>query len=186
VREIPALAPDVILVDLELPDIPGVECMRQLRQALPKVVLLVYSGHDQEEYLFPALQAGAVGYMLKGGPPEELLGGILAAHRGEVPMSSQIARKILAHFQHTAEATDPAKIPPGKPSAVHENQLVEKLTPQERAILDFLAVGRSTKAVSDELGLCVRSVHSRLATILSKLQVPNRTAAVALYSASKE
>ena len=186
VREIPALAPDVILVDLELPDLPGVDCMRQLRSVLPKAVVLVYSGHDQAEYLFPSLQAGADGYLLKGGPPDELLGGILAAYRGEVPMSGQVARKILAHFRHQAEVAEKAKTRAEKPHSPHESALLEDLTIQERDILDLLGAGQSTKALADGLGLSVRSVHSRLAGILVKLHVPNRTAAVALYASSKE
>ena len=185
IAKAPAAKPQVILVDLELGADSGIECIRRLKVRLPRASILVFSRHDEPDWLFPALQAGASGYLLKDAPPGELLDGILAAHRGEVPMSSAIARKVLEYFRQTGgRAVGLGAAPPVSGPAAQTNP-ASSLTRDEEFVLEQLAAGRTSKQVATELGVSLRTGSSRLERIREKLHARTSTQAVAKYLAHR-
>lgn len=162
-RELPAQKPDVILMDINLPGMSGVECVRRLKaQALSPLVLMltVYEDSDQ---IFESLAAGATGYLLKRTPPPELLQAIREVHAGGAPMSSQIARKVVQSFR-TA--------PPAGTGT---------LSPREQEILGWLAQGFLIKEIADRLGISFDTVRTHIRRIYEKLQVHSRSQAVAKF-----
>ena len=181
----PDAEPEVVLVDLELGAESGVECIRQLKVRLPRASILVFSRHDEPDWLFPALQAGASGYLLKDSAPSALLDGILAAHRGEAPMSSAIARKVLAYFrQGGATAVGLGATPrTGRPAA--EPNAASSLRRDEELVLELLAGGRNTNEAAAELGVSLRTVSYRLERIKAKLHARTSAQAVAKYVARR-
>jgi len=163
--ELPRARPDVVLMDINLPGLNGVECVRQLKPALPQVQVVMLTVYEDTEMIFKALTAGATGYLLKQTPPAELLAAIRDVQRGGSPMTSHIARKIVASFQqHTAPA-------PG----------LEHLTPREQEVLDYLAKGFLYKEIAETLSISYDTVHAHIRRIYEKLHVRSRTEAVARH-----
>jgi DNA-binding NarL/FixJ family response regulator len=160
-----ASCPEVVLMDIQLPGMSGIECVGKLKAAHPEVMVLMVTVYDNNERIFEALAAGASGYLLKRDIPTKLmeaLGDLLA---GGSPMSSSIARKVVQHFQ---------KIPPAK----NEDH---NLTPREKQILELLAKGNLYKEIAWDLGIGFETVRSHIDNIYKKLHVRTRTEAVVKF-----
>jgi DNA-binding NarL/FixJ family response regulator len=161
-RQIPVAHPDLILVDLELPGLSGTEFLATCRQRFPKIELLVLTIHDAAEWVFPALAAGASGYVVKGTPPARLLEAIAEVLSGGSFMSGSIARLVLKAF----------RVAPGpKPPPA-------TLSPREQEVLARLAQGLKHAEIATELGISQRTVNTHLYHIYEKLHVHSAAGAV--------
>jgi DNA-binding NarL/FixJ family response regulator len=158
--------PDVVVVDLELPSMCGMELIRHLSPRMPATAFVVLTIHDDPQKVFAALRAGASGYLLKSSKPAEIISGIRQASAGGAPLSQEIARLLIQSFQAPAKTV--RKRMPG-------------LTPRESQILDMLAQGKVPKEVADELGLSYATVRDYLKAVYAKLHVRSRTEAVIKY-----
>jgi DNA-binding NarL/FixJ family response regulator len=160
-RKIPLAAPGVVLMDIQLPDATGVECTAKLKERLPAVQIVILTVYEDSERIFQALRAGACGYLLKRAQPERVLAAIREAHEGGVPMTPEIARKVIGQFRgQTTNATE-----------------VEQLTPRERDVLELVMHGLANKAIAERLGVTVAAVKWHLQHIYEKLHVHSRTEA---------
>jgi DNA-binding NarL/FixJ family response regulator len=164
-QEIPKIKPDVTLMDINLPGINGVECVRRLKPLLPPMQIIMLTVYQNTENIFNALAAGATGYLLKQTPPAELLAAIQNVHAGGSPMSSHIARKIVQSFQQQPSAS-PAE---------------QSLSPREVQVLDLLAKGFLYKEIADTMQVTYATVHTHIRHIYEKLHVRSRTEAVAKH-----
>jgi DNA-binding NarL/FixJ family response regulator len=164
-EELPKAKPEVILMDINLPGINGVECVRRIKPVMPGTQIIMLTVYQNTEHIFNALTAGATGYMLKQTPPAELLAAIRDVHGGGSPMSSHIARKIVQSFQRPAPAAREA----------------DQLSPREAEVLDLLAKGYLYKEIAERTGLTYATVHTHIRHIYEKLQVRSRTEAVAKH-----
>lgn len=160
--ELPRCNPDVVLMDINLPRMDGVECVRQLKKTMPRTQFVMLTVYEDSDRLFASLMAGASGYLLKRVSPAKLLEGIREASEGGAPMTPQIARRVVAHFQQPAP----------KPAAGAE------LTQRENAVLMQLAKGLRYKEVADTLGIGLGTVYTHIRNIYEKLHVHSRTEAV--------
>src|SRR5436309_4340411 len=161
-RSIPTETPDVVLMDINLPGMSGIECVARLKTRLPKLQVLMLTTYEESDLIFDSLRSGASGYLLKNMPPAELIQAVEQVHAGGAPMSMQIARKVVAHFQQIK-----------RPSSE-----VEKLTKREQEILALLAKGYLYKEIADQLGISISTVSAHLHTIYEKLHVQSRAQAV--------
>jgi DNA-binding NarL/FixJ family response regulator len=161
-RLIPESAPDVVLMDIQLPRMNGIACTASLREKLPSVPVMMLTVYEDTDAIFDALKAGAKGYLLKRSDPTTLLESIRELHQGGAPMTSQIARKVINSFHHVK--------PPEHPQ--------DKLTDREQEILDLLAAGHATREVANKLSLSYKTVRWHLRHIYDKLHVHTRTEAV--------
>ena len=164
-RELPALMPEVLLMDINLPGMSGVECVRKLGHLLPGTHILMLTVHDDADSIFDALSAGASGYLLKPVRAAELLAAIRDVHAGGAPMSSNIARKVVQSFNKTAPRDDGS----------------QNLWPREREVLELLAKGFIYKEIADQLGIGYSTVHTHIERIYGKLHVQSRAQAVAKF-----
>jgi DNA-binding NarL/FixJ family response regulator len=165
-REIPKASPNVVLMDINLPGMNGVECVRQLKAAAPQIQVMMLTVYEDTENIFDALAAGANGYMLKRTPTPELLEAITEVHRGGSPMTMHIARKVVQSFQKAPAAPVPA---------------TENLSEREQQVLDLLSHGLMYKEIAEKLSLSYETVHTYIRRIYEKLQVRTRTEAVAKF-----
>ena len=163
--ELPKAGPEVVLMDINLPGLSGVECVQRLKIALPATQVIMLTVYQNTEHIFNALAAGATGYLLKQTPPSDLLAAIRDVRDGGSPMSSHIARKIVQSFQKPA-------------SAAREE---ENLSPREAQVLDLLAKGYLYKEIAEKMGLTYATVHTHIRHIYEKLHVRSRTEAVARH-----
>lgn len=163
VRETQLLRPDVVLMDLQMPGIGGVEATRRLAASMPGVAVLVLTMHDDDATVLTAMRAGARGYLLKGATQEEIRAAIDAVRAGQVIFGPGVAAQVLGFF---ADA---------KPAPV---TAFPELTDREREILDLLASGRRTAAIAQALFLSPKTVSNHLTSIFDKLQVPGRGEAI--------
>ena len=163
--EIPKLKPNVTLMDINLPGINGVECVRRLKPLLPATQVIMLTVYQNTENIFNALAAGATGYLLKQTPPAELLEAIRDANAGGSPMSSHIARKIVQSFQHPVPAA----------------RETETLSQREAEVLGLLAKGFLYKEIAEKMGVTYATVHTHIRHIYEKLHVRSRTEAVARH-----
>lgn len=161
-RALPAEKPDVVLMDINLPNMSGIDCVAQLKARLPDVQILMLTVYDDSDMIFRALTEGASGYIIKRTAADKLLEAIREAHTGGSPMSPHIARKVVQYFHQRG----PAK---------HET---EDLTDREREVLEHLAKGYLYKEIADALDIGVETVRRHLSNIYSKLHVHTRTEAV--------
>jgi DNA-binding NarL/FixJ family response regulator len=162
---IPIEKPDVVLVDIRLPQMSGIECVARLRQQLPKLQALMLTTYEERDLIFDSLRAGAKGYLLKNVRPAELIQAIEQIHLGGAPMSVQVARKVVDYFDGLS-----------RPMAEADN-----LTKREREVLALLAQGYLYKEISARLGISLHTVKVHLHTIYEKLHVQSRTEAVVKF-----
>jgi DNA-binding NarL/FixJ family response regulator len=168
-KEIPKRQPDIVLMDIQLPDISGIECTERLKQLMPSVHIIMVTVYEDTERIFKALRAGACGYLLKRCSPEELIFAIREVRQGGAPMSREIARKVIASFREPA-------------TAVSE---VEELSPREREILELLAGGFPNKEIAARIGLTDGTVRWHLRHVYHKLHVRSRMEAALKFLSTK-
>lgn len=164
---LPKQPPNVVLMDINLPGMNGVECVRKLKELLPQTHAIMLTVYEDTDNIFNALAAGATGYMLKRTPKDELLEAIRDVLKGGSPMSAHIARKVVQSFQRA----------PATPQPVEE----ANLSPREGEVLDLLAQGHLYKEIAEKLGISYETVHTYIRRIYEKLQVRTRTEAVAKF-----
>jgi DNA-binding NarL/FixJ family response regulator len=164
-KHLPQEKPEVILMDINLGEMDGIECVRQLTAVMPQAQVLMLTVFEDTDQIFRALSAGASGYLLKRMPPKQLLEAIADVCAGGSPMSAPIARKVVQSFKST-----PAR---GDDSA--------DLSPREHAVLNGLAEGLAYKQIADELGVSIHTVRNYIRRIYEKLHVRTRTEAVAKF-----
>ena len=157
--------PDVLLMDIGLPGMNGIEGIRQSKKIIPELNILVLTVYEENELVFDALCAGACGYLVKKTPPSRLLEAITEAYQGGAPMSSHIARKVIDFFQQKKQLS------PHKSGSL--------LTPREREILAGLVEGNSFKAIADSLFISIETVRFHFRNIYKKLHVHSQSEAVA-------
>jgi DNA-binding NarL/FixJ family response regulator len=157
--------PDVLLVDINLPGMSGIECVARLKARLPNLRVLMLTKYEESDLIFDSLRAGASGYLLKKMLAVELIPAIEQVHAGGAPMSMQIARKVVDHFHRIRQPSSD----------------MEKLTPREQEILALLARGSMYKEISDQLGISLNTVRMHLRHIYEKLHVQSRTEAAMKY-----
>jgi len=161
---LPKNPPQVVIMDIRLPGISGIQCTSRLRQLLPDTQVLVYTVYGDNEQVFKALKAGASGYLLKRSTQAEILEAIFDVHEGGAPMSGEIARKVVRSF---AEPVAPKE--------------TERLTPRQEEILGLLARGFVAKEIAQKLGISFDTVRFHLKDIYAKLHVRSKTEAVVKY-----
>ena len=163
VEDVKTVGPDVVIMDIDLPGISGIEAVKQIRKNFPEVQVLMQTVFDHEEKVFAAIQAGASGYILKNAESGNLLEAIKEVYRGGVPMTPSIARKVLQQFQtmHAPVTEDYG------------------LSPREREVLALLVQGLSYKMISDKLSISYDTVRAHMKKIYDKLHVSSMTEAVA-------
>lgn len=160
---LPACQPQVVLMDINLPGINGVECVRRLKPLLPETQFLMLTVYEDADHIFQALQAGATGYLLKRTSRAELMAALRDVHAGGSPMTTNIARKVVKAFQQVA-------VP--KPA-------VAELSPRENEVLHLLAQGYLYKEIADALNVALPTVNTYIRRIYEKLHVRSRTEAIA-------
>lgn len=158
---LPALAPEVVLMDINLPGLNGIECTRRLKQALPAVNVVMLTTFDDSTKVFEALKAGATGYLLKRSSDDDILNAVSSVSAGGAPMSGAIARKVVDHF------AEPRRAP-----------VSVALSTRERQVLDALSEGQQYKEIADGLGVSLNTVRSHIKNIYEKLHVSTRQDAV--------
>jgi DNA-binding NarL/FixJ family response regulator len=166
IKALPSEAPDVVLMDINLPEVNGVDCVRQLKPLMPKTQFLMLTVYEDADHIFAALAAGATGYLLKGTRRTELLEAIDQILAGGSPMSSGIARKVVQSFSHPA--------PP--PSSE-----LDGLSPREQSVLALLSKGYLYKEIAESLSVSVPTVNTYIRRIYEKLQVHSRSQAITKY-----
>jgi DNA-binding NarL/FixJ family response regulator len=164
-RQIPGESPDVVLMDINLPGMSGIECVGHVKNRLPKTQVLMLTTYEEADLIFDSLRNGASGYLLKNMPASELVQAVEQVHAGGAPMSMQIARKVVNHFQQIKQPASE----------------VERLTKREQEILSLLAKGYLYKEIADQLGITLSTVRAHLHTIYEKLHVQSRTQAVVKF-----
>ena len=164
VQQAEALKPDVILLDLEMPELDGVEAIRRMRDINPDIRVIVFTAFDTDERILGAVRAGAQGYLLKGVPREEIFQAIRVVHAGDSLLQPIVASKLLRQVSHEHDT----------------GGMLEALTPRELDVLRLLARGLENKEIALELVISERTVKFHVSSILSKLGAGNRTEAVAL------
>ncbi len=163
-KDLPQQKPQVVLMDINLPQMDGVECVRRLKSKLPEAQFIMLTVYEDSDRLFKSLMVGASGYLLKRTPTPKLLAAIREAHEGGAPMTPQIARRVVQHFARTTPGSG-----------------VEKLTPRENDILEQLSKGFLYKEIVENLGISMDTVRSYIRNIYEKLHVHSRTEAVVKY-----
>jgi len=164
-RDIPRLQPKVVLMDINLPGMDGVECVRQLSVLVPDTQIVMLTVYDNTEVIFNSLAAGASGYLLKPVTAAQLLAAVRDVFAGGAPMTSNIVRKVVQAFKQPAPA----------------DKETESLSPREQEVLDLLAKGYLYKEIADQLKVSYGSVHTYIERIFKKLHVRSRAQAVAKY-----
>ena len=175
-EEIPANLPDVVLMDINLPGMPGTECVRYLKEVAPNLAVLMLTVYDDMEQVFKSLMAGATGYLLKRASNDEVLDALREASDGGAPMSRPIARRVVQFFQELKQLPETHG-----PKATGCASRTEALTEREEQVLQHLADGYSCKEIADLLGIRFETVRTHGRAIYAKLHVHSRTEAVLSY-----
>jgi DNA-binding NarL/FixJ family response regulator len=168
-RTIPPVLPDVVLMDIFLPRMSGIECTVRLKALLPQTQIIILTSMDDQELVFLALEAGADGYLLKRTKPSDLRTALLDVLGGGAPMTSQIARRVIESFRRKTKVPDESA----------------RLSLREEQVLLLLSEGYSNKRIADKMELSIDTVCSHLKHVFNKLHVSSRTEAVIRYMASK-
>jgi DNA-binding NarL/FixJ family response regulator len=164
-EHLPADRPDVVLMDINMTGMNGVECVRRLKGLVPELKIMMLTVYEDSDQIFQALSAGASGYMLKRSTPARLLEAIKELHEGGSPMSSSIARKVVASFQKSGQ--------------IREEKI--NLSPREQTVLESMAKGLTYKQTADHLEISIDTVRTHVRRIYEKLHVKSNTEAVAKY-----
>lgn len=159
--QLPKYVPEVVLMDIQLPGMSGIECAGRLKKLLPEVQIIMVTVYEDPDRIFSALRNGASGYLLKRSAPDQVLAAIRDVQQGGAPMSGEIARKVIHHFRD--QSTTAAE--------------VDNLTVREREVLELVANGFINKEIAERLGVSVEAVRWHLKRIYSKLHVRTRTEA---------
>ncbi|MDB6006911.1 MAG: DNA-binding response regulator [Prosthecobacter sp.] len=170
---IDASKPEVMLVDINLPGMSGIDFVSRIKQRCPQVLCLMLTMYEESTLIFNALKAGASGYLLKRTPPKEVVAAIIEAQAGGSPMSPEIARRVVSFFHQSQTVQAPAV------AAVDPD--VSALAPREREVLDLLCKGYLYKEIGDQLGISTHTVNTHIRRIYEKLHVQSRSQAVAKY-----
>lgn len=160
-EKVPRSAPDVVLMDIQLPDRSGIECVARLKPVLPDAQFIMVTVYEVPDRIFSALRSGACGYLLKRSSTDLVVSAIRDVHKGGAPMSSEIARKVIAEFHTQAQSSS----------------AVEQLSAREKEVLEMLAHGSSNKEIADRMSITVESIRWHLKHIYHKLHVHSRTEA---------
>ncbi len=163
------LNPDIVLMDIRLPGITGIEATKKIKEESPKVEIIILSMYNEDEYIFEAIKAGASGYVLKDISKDDLVRAIRVVHSGESLIQPSLAKKVLKEFAHLAKDTSQgmAKTP------------LRELSERELEVLRFVANGNSNKQIADSLLISETTVKAHLRSIFRKLEVSDRAQAVA-------
>ena len=167
-RQLPKTPPEVVLMDINLPNMSGIECTRRLKELLPQVRVIMITVCRDNDRIFKALRAGACGYLLKRSSPEAILGAITEVHQGGAPMSSEVARNVVEAFQQ---------------SATPQNQASE-LSTREQEVLELIAKGLPDKEIAAKLSISISTVRFHLKHVYDKLHVRSRMEAALKHSAA--
>ena len=162
-EKIPSKNPDVVLMDIKLPRMSGIQCVTELKRILPEVQVIMVTVYEDSDRIFKALKAGASGYLVKSGPPEQLIAAIRDVFAGGAPMSGHIARKVVQHFHLMGPAPSEA----------------DNLSPREKQVLDLLAMGFIYKEIGGNLNIGTETVRTYVKNICQKMHVRGRVEAVA-------
>ena len=165
-KDLPKVFPDVVLMDINLPGMGGIQCVARLKRLLPQTDVLMLTTYDNAEMIFDSLRAGATGYLLKNQPREELVLALQQVRSGGSPMSLKIARKVISHFQA------PNKF----------DSEIDCLTNREQEILRLLTKGYQYKEIADKLGVTLSTIQTHIAAVYDKLHVHTRAEAALKYS----
>jgi DNA-binding NarL/FixJ family response regulator len=168
-KKIPKTNPDVILMDIQLPDSTGVECTAKIKEQMPSVHIVIVTVYEDSERIFQALRAGACGYLLKRSQPEKVIAAIKEAMEGGVPMTPEIARKVIGQFRGQATVAEQ----------------MENLSDREREVLELVMHGHGNKTIADRLGVTVAAVKWHLQHIYEKLHVHSRTEAALKFKSGQ-
>lgn len=168
-EKIPGLKPDVVLMDINLPGMTGIQCVEKLKEISPSLPIMMLTVYENSDQVFAALSAGACGYLIKSTPHEKLLEAIRDVHNGGSPMSSHIARKVVQSFRSPARKTP----------------LVQTLSDREQQVLELLAKGWLYKQIASELSISMGTLHTYIRRIYEKLHVNCRTEAVVKFLETK-
>jgi DNA-binding NarL/FixJ family response regulator len=166
---IPRHQPEIVLMDIQLPNLSGIECTARLKRMIPSLHIIMVTVYEDTERIFRALRAGACGYLLKRCTPEELISAIREVRQGGAPMSRDIARKVIASFQEPLKTTAE----------------MEELSPREREILELLAQGLPNKEIARRMGVNDGTVRWHLRHVYDKLHVRSRTEAALKFRSAK-
>lgn len=161
IDHIPALKPDVVIADINLPGKNGIECVFELKNTDPEIQFMMFTIYEDNDQVFEALKSGATGYILKNTSPEKIIEAIVELYEGGSPMSPKIARKVLQSF-----------------NMEKESPLIQLLSNREREVLELLSKGYLYKEIADRLDITLSTVKRHLNHIYEKLQVQNKTEAV--------
>ena len=158
---LPKVSPEIVLMDIQLPGMSGIDCVRRLREALPDVLIVMVTVYEDPVRIFSALRAGANGYLLKRSTPEEILSAIREVRRGGGAMSGGVAMKVIQYFSGQEK----------------QSQELDSLSRRESEVLELLSCGLGNKEIADRLGVSTEAVRWHLRSIYTKLHVHNRTEA---------
>src|SRR5580700_10356948 len=159
--------PDVVLMDIKLPGMSGIQCVAEIKKVLPTMQIIMVTVYEDSERIFRALKAGANGYLVKSSPPKKLLAAIRDVSTGGAPLSSHIANKVVRHFHLIGNSPREA----------------ENLSPREREVLELLASGFIYKEIGDKLNIGTETVRTYVKNICLKMHVRSRLEAVARHKA---
>lgn len=162
VLELPLLKPDIVIMDINLPGMTGIECIRQLRKSGIPMQFMMFTVYENNDQVFEALKAGASGYLLKKTPPLQIIEAVKELYNGGSPMSAAIARKLVTIFQEQQGANNEAAV----------------LTTREKEVLEYLAKGMLYKEIAEQLGISFHTVRQHIGKIYEKLHVQNKTEAI--------
>ena len=162
VLEIPRLKPDIVIMDISLPGMNGIECIREVKHKSPNTQFMMFTVYENDEKVFEALKAGASGYLLKNTGLLEMVEALKELHNGGSPMSANIARKLVTVFREKVKDTVP----------------VESLSKRENEVLELLSTGLLYKEIAEQLGVTTGTIRQHIHKIYEKLHVGNRTEAI--------
>lgn len=161
------LKPDIVVMDVRMPVLSGIEATRRIRASMPHIQVLVLTAHDDDQYVFSLLEAGASGYLLKTAPISELVKAVRQVHEGESPLDPSIAHKVVLHMSGKT-----------KPPSASSAGPTDDLTARELEVLQLLAQGLNNSAIAETLSISDRTVQAHLTNIFAKMHVSSRLEAV--------